>query len=88
MIENKKNMTVQEKSNEAFPVDNKTMIHMPNDTIVGWERKAFAKGYRQAVKDVQEELMKHMHPMLHLNDYPSDAVPKATILSLDKLMEL
>ena len=49
----------------------------------------FLKGYEIAVKECQEELLKHLFPMLHkMNSYPSDAVPKATILELDKLMGL
>lgn len=35
----------------------------------------------------RDELLKHLHPMMHLNEYPSEAVPKATILSLPALMK-
>lgn len=40
------------------------------------------------VKEVQNELLKQLHFMVHTNGYPSEAVPKATILSLPALMKI
>lgn len=39
-----------------------------------------------SVESVKKELLKQVFPMIHRNGYPSEAVPKATILSLDVLM--
>ena len=49
--------------------------------------KTYLEGYNDAVKHCQEELLKHLFPMVHKNGYPSEAVPKGTILELDKLMK-
>lgn len=41
---------------------------------------------QEVIKEVQDELLKQLLPMVHTNGYPSHAVPKATILSLPALM--
>lgn len=41
----------------------------------------------KVIKECQEELLKHLFPVTHLNGYPVEAVPKATILELDKLLK-
>lgn len=38
------------------------------------------------VYECRKELLKQLFNMLHTNGYPSEAVPKATILSLPQLM--
>lgn len=35
---------------------------------------------------VREGLLKQLHPMIHKNGYPSEAVPKATILEIVELI--
>ena len=50
--------------------------------------KMVSERLRGAVKSVQEELLKHLFLMRHTNGYPCEAVPKATILELDKLVTL
>ena len=41
----------------------------------------------ETIKEVQTELLKHLYLMKHKNGYPSMAVPKATVLMIDKLMK-
>lgn len=53
-----------------------------------WAINNMLKFRELIIKECQEELLKHLFPMTHKNGYPSEAVPKATILELDKLMKL
>ena len=39
------------------------------------------------IEEVRDELLKHCFPMFHGNRYPSDAVPKGTILELPALLK-
>ena len=43
---------------------------------------------KDIVEDCKNELLKQMFLMRHKNDYPSEAVPKATILELPALMNI
>lgn len=38
------------------------------------------------VEQCKRALLKQLHYVIYLNGYPTEAVPKATILSLDKLV--
>jgi len=40
----------------------------------------------EIIEACRDELLKQLHPMLHTNGYPSEAVPKGTILELPALM--
>lgn len=42
---------------------------------------------QETIIEAKEELLKQTFLMTHKNGYPSEAVPKATILSLESLME-
>ena len=41
----------------------------------------------KVVELCRDELLKQMHPMMHVNEYPCQAVPQATILALPALMK-
>lgn len=51
-----------------------------NGSVNNWEMK------KLIVQECIDALLKQMYPMIHENSYPSDAVPKATILSLHALV--
>ena len=42
----------------------------------------------QTILECRDELLKQLHPMIHINGYPSEAVPKATILELPALLRV
>ncbi len=39
------------------------------------------------LEKVRDELLKQLHPMVHTNGYPSEAVPKGTILEIPALLK-
>lgn len=57
------------------------------DTAIKCIEAAIKQSYDMAVEDCKTELLKQMFLMVHRNGYPSEAVPKATILSLHQLVK-
>ncbi len=70
--------------------DNHEMEVMNKGTFIELLKSIVAtneEGIRsQAITDCKNELLKHLFLMTHENNYPSEAVPKATILELESLM--
>lgn len=54
------------------------------DTCIEAMKRIKAK----TIKDVKDELLKQLLPVIYENGYPIDAVPKTTILSLESLMSI
>ena len=45
------------------------------------------KTAQKILEKVRDELLKQLHPMIHTNGYPSEAVPKGTILEIPQLLK-
>ena len=45
------------------------------------------KTAEKILEKVRDELLKQLHPMIHTKGYPSEAVPKGTILEIPQLLK-
>ena len=68
-----------------------SQYQMPLETLAwieSWINHMLFEERQKTVIECKEQLLKQLFNMRHTNGYPSDAVPKATILSLPELMKV